>query len=450
MGEIAIFTLKLATVREEGEPTKRQAPRSEFTEEEWLLASELANNPNRLLVTATPEGREAYAEVAHEAIFRRWDKLKRWIAADREFLGWKPGLEAARRAWENAPDLSKSDALLMGFALTQALRWSTTRRDDIAQLDQGFIELSRKADQRRKLRVLAVVGGLAVAIGAVLAAWRYEQALTRFHGQTVLKLKGWFTDVQPRVLTVEAERALKRGDPPFKECTSCPEMLVVPPGEFVMGSPDDEKGRNPREGPQHKVVFANRFAVSKFELTFDEWDTCVAYGDCPYIDSVWGRGQQPAINVSWDNAKTYVAWLSRITGKTYRLLSEAEWEYAARAGSQTVYPWGDEIGRETPTAMVAAASGATSRLLRWANSRPTTCATSWSGSRTAITRITTKRRRTARRGRQEIAVPTWSAAVPGTTIRRSSARPSASGSPPTTGASTWVSGLGGRSYLLDL
>jgi hypothetical protein len=143
-----IFTLKLATVREEGEPTKRQAPRSEFTEEEWLLASELANNPNRLLVTATPEGREAYAEMAHEAIFRRWDKLKRWIAADREFLAWKPGLEAARRAWENAPDLSKSDALLMGFALTQALRWSAERSADIARADLGFIDLSHKTAQR--------------------------------------------------------------------------------------------------------------------------------------------------------------------------------------------------------------------------------------------------------------------------------------------------------------
>src|SRR5262249_23721777 len=96
-----IFTLKLATVREDGEPTKRQAPRLEFTEEEWWLVTELANDPNRLLVTATPEGREPYAEVAHEAIFRHWEKLKGWIAAEREFLAWKTGLEATRRAWEN-------------------------------------------------------------------------------------------------------------------------------------------------------------------------------------------------------------------------------------------------------------------------------------------------------------------------------------------------------------
>jgi hypothetical protein len=93
-----IFTLKLATVREGEEPTRRRALRSEFSEEEWRLVSELAGHPNRLLVTATPEGGETYAEVAHEAIFRRWDTLRNWIAAEREFLAWRTGLEAARRA----------------------------------------------------------------------------------------------------------------------------------------------------------------------------------------------------------------------------------------------------------------------------------------------------------------------------------------------------------------
>ena len=111
-----IFTLKLATVREGEEPTRRRALRSEFTDEEWRLVSELADHPNRLLVTATPEGGETYAEVAHEAIFRRWGKLRDWIAAEREFLAWRTGLEAARRAWQATPDSSKNDALLMGVA----------------------------------------------------------------------------------------------------------------------------------------------------------------------------------------------------------------------------------------------------------------------------------------------------------------------------------------------
>ena len=123
-------------------------------------------------------------------------------------------------------------------------------------------------------------------------------------------------------------------------------MIVVPAGSFMMGSPSTEKGRYDNEGPQHLVTFARPFAVSKFEVTFDEWDTCVAYGDCAQgiSDSGWGRGQRPVINVNFDDAQRYVAWLSRMTGKPYRLLSEAEYEYAARAGTQTAYPWGDEIG----------------------------------------------------------------------------------------------------------
>ena len=93
------------------------------------------------------------------------------------------------------------------------------------------------------------------------------------------------------------------------------------------------------------MTIARPFAVAKFELTFDEWDACAAHGDCDKHadDRGWGRGRRPAINVSWDDAQTYVNWLSRTTGKPYRLLSEAEYEYAARAGTQTKYPWGDEI-----------------------------------------------------------------------------------------------------------
>ena len=103
-----VLTLRLATVREDGEPTRRRAARAEFSDEEWRLVSELADYPNRLLVTVATEAGETYAEVAHEAIFRRWDKLREWIAAEREFLAWRSGLEAARRAWQATPDDSKT------------------------------------------------------------------------------------------------------------------------------------------------------------------------------------------------------------------------------------------------------------------------------------------------------------------------------------------------------
>jgi hypothetical protein len=123
-----IFTLKLATVREGEEPARRRAARSEFTDKEWRLVSELADHPNRLVATATPEGGEAYAEVAHEAIFRRWGKLRQWIASEREFLAWRSGLEGARRAWQATPDSSKTGALLMELPLEKAQSWLAKRR----------------------------------------------------------------------------------------------------------------------------------------------------------------------------------------------------------------------------------------------------------------------------------------------------------------------------------
>jgi formylglycine-generating enzyme required for sulfatase activity len=131
----------------------------------------------------------------------------------------------------------------------------------------------------------------------------------------------------------------------FSECASgCPAMIVIPAGRFSMGSPEDDADARANERPRHEVTIANPIAVSKFEATFDEWDACVAAGACPRVLDRWGRGQMPAINVSWNDAKQYAAWLSRVTGKPYRLLTEAEWEYAARAGAVTRYPRGDGPG----------------------------------------------------------------------------------------------------------
>ncbi|MBM3557552.1 MAG: hypothetical protein FJX47_18595 [Alphaproteobacteria bacterium] len=126
----------------------------------------------------------------------------------------------------------------------------------------------------------------------------------------------------------------------FRDCRNCPEMVIVPAGRFTMGSPDDEPDRDADEGPQREVSVRS-FALGKTEITFAQYDACVAERDCPRAaDNNWGRGDQPVINVSWDDAKAYSAWLGRKSRTKYRLPSEAEWEYAARAGTGTRFSCG--------------------------------------------------------------------------------------------------------------
>ena len=134
----------------------------------------------------------------------------------------------------------------------------------------------------------------------------------------------------------------------FQDCAECPKMVVVPSGSFTMGSPKREGGHDD-ERPLHRVRIDYQFAVGVYEVTFAEWYACVDAGGCgSYVpdipDNSWDRENRPVINVSWDDAQSYVRWLSERTGKTYRLLSESEWEYVARAGSTTKYSWGDSIG----------------------------------------------------------------------------------------------------------
>jgi formylglycine-generating enzyme required for sulfatase activity len=126
----------------------------------------------------------------------------------------------------------------------------------------------------------------------------------------------------------------------FRDCGDCPELVVVPAGDFVMGSND-----TPYEKPERTIMVRRPFAIGRREVTFAEWDLCADAGACKYRpdDHGWGRGERPVINVSWDDAKLYLAWLSQKTGQKYRLPTEAEWEYAARAGTKTPFWWGRDV-----------------------------------------------------------------------------------------------------------
>jgi formylglycine-generating enzyme required for sulfatase activity len=129
-----------------------------------------------------------------------------------------------------------------------------------------------------------------------------------------------------------------------RDCLQCPELVLIPPGTFEMGSSE----MFDFEGPVHQVSIRRPFHIGRREVTFEEWDACVAEGGCKQKpdDRGLGRARRPVTDLDWDDAKTYLAWLSQKTGKTYRLPSEAEWEYVARAGSTTTYPWGRAVDKD--------------------------------------------------------------------------------------------------------
>jgi formylglycine-generating enzyme required for sulfatase activity len=141
-------------------------------------------------------------------------------------------------------------------------------------------------------------------------------------------------------LSAQQERTLASGDP-FQECFSCPVMVAIPAGNFMMGT-DSDLDRESVELPVHQVT-VKRFAAARYAVTYDEWDACASEGACEYKKTVWDRGRQPVVNVTWWETRPYVQWLSAKTKMNYRLLSEAEREYATRAGTTTAFWWGKSI-----------------------------------------------------------------------------------------------------------
>jgi len=169
-----------------------------------------------------------------------------------------------------------------------------------------------------------------------------------FKGYAWAANMGWIHLSQPPTYQVGAN--LPVPEPPstntfrdtLQDGSSGPEMIVIPAGTFKMG--DIQGGGSSNEKPVHDVTVA-RFAMGKYEVTFAEYDKFAeATGRSKPNDYGWGRGNRPVINVSWDDATAYLDWLSEQTGRAYRLPTEAQWEYAARAGTQTKYWWGNDIG----------------------------------------------------------------------------------------------------------
>jgi formylglycine-generating enzyme required for sulfatase activity len=340
---------------ETGSPRRRVARLSEIPAEARPLIDQLKEQ--RLLATdVAQDSGEVTIEPAHEALLRQWGLLQGWLAEDSALLAVLEGVKHASRDWS----VNNQEAAWLTHATDRlaAAERLTARPDLAANLeptDRNYLAACRTAEayaKRGKRLVQAVIYVLLIGIIVGLVGWINQSTIKAQWRWYTITRRFMVANVQPYVLSGAAEQALKPAAT-FRECLAeqgkdyCPEMVAVPAGSFMMGAAPTETGFSGNESPQHQVTIAKPFAVSKFELTFDEWDTCVSDGDCTQdiSDSGWGRGQQPAVNVTWNDAQLYVAWLSKMTGKPYRLLSEAEYEYAARGGTQTAYPWGDEIGK---------------------------------------------------------------------------------------------------------
>jgi formylglycine-generating enzyme required for sulfatase activity len=304
----------------------------------------------RLVVRKGQEADGGTVEVSHEALFREWNRLKDdWLKPERARLEALRSLQIDAGTWDrNGRDLAFLNHRDKRLAEVVALKADTEYQKRLTNLEFEYLAACEKAESSAKARARRTqIIIYSLLIGIIFG-------LIGFINQTFLRDElNWYitmrpymlSNFRPYVLTAAAERALQPLMS-FRECgKDCPEMVVVPAGSFLMGSPDTEKGSK-SEGPQQRIEIAQPFTVAKYDVTFAEWDACVAVGGCPpAADSGFGRATRPVINVSWNEAKQYAVWLSQMTGQPYRLLSEAEFEYAARAGTTTAYPWGDEIGK---------------------------------------------------------------------------------------------------------
>ena len=289
---------------------------------------------NRLLV----RNRDTL-EVAHEALLRQ-PPIAGWLEEQKDALKLRDDVVREAEEWNSGG--RNVDALVRRGARLDIALDLLGKPDFAAAMAPAaeYLAASQKlaaAGRRRARLVQAVIYTLFLCIIA---------GLVGFINQDFLRAQyQWHIVMKPSVLTAEQEKekAAKPGSD-FKECANgCATMIVVPAGKFTMGSPASDKDRNNDEGPQREVTIGQPFAIGKTAVTFAEWDTCVEAGVCPKADdSGWGRGNRPVTNVSWDEAKIYSAWLAKLAGKPYRLLTEAEWEYAARAGNSGRYSFGDD------------------------------------------------------------------------------------------------------------
>jgi len=303
----------LVEVNEQEIATRRRALQKDLTGDMCKLAAALTTA--RLLVSGNGEQNQATLEVSHETVLSGWDLLSGWILNAAEALRLRRDLELVAGEWDKA---GKPNAGLRTGNLLKGYRLAAEPRSATAQA-----YLTACNNKSRWMHVGWAVSAVCLVLGLGL----FFQ-LSRSSYPPALATKALLVQLHLWPLTE-------------------PDMVKIPAGDFQMGDlngQDDEK-------PVHTVQFAKPFAMGRYEVSFDEYDLfAAATGRDKPNDQGWGRGNRPVINISWDDAVAYTQWLSERTGKPYRLPSEAEWEYATRAGTTTPRFWAENPPSEPDAA----------------------------------------------------------------------------------------------------
>jgi len=338
--------------------------------EQWPNSSRVAMARDRLASLAERRAaarRQAARE--RQALIRRAQRYLSILGYEVEATGEMD--EATRQAvaaFEQRRDLARRDIADPGFMHALEDAWRAAENDVWRQAQaEGTIEAVTRyleaypearyaAAARKRIERLQTAAERRALIESIqrelVRLGRDVEVNGKLDSRTTSEIrdyrvsKGQPSDAPVDASLLTALRDLERWPPQpgetFVDCARCPPMVVIPEGEFVMGSPAGELLRAPNEGPQHRVT-VSRFALARTEVTFEQYRHCVEAGACSYLprDEGWGQGDRPVINVSMEDAGAYVRWLSDVTGRRYRLPSEAEWEYAARGGTTTRFYTGN-------------------------------------------------------------------------------------------------------------
>lgn len=350
---------------------KTEAPVTKSADDEaWVRALEKDTLEGyREYLAAFPEGR--HKEDAQKEIDaydnRAWETAEqhRTIAGYEDYLeAWPEGLHASKAREKIAEMKARSEAIAKDAAeraTQEKADWETAARAN--NVDSYGRYLTKHPTGKHAQEAQNRINSLE-ASAADEAAWQQAKAANRAQAyQQYLTSFPQGTHVAEAIAAIEQLRPAAGRT--FKDCNTCPTMVSLASGSANLGANENEADARPNEKPQRPVTFSDMFAIGVTEVTFNEWNACVADGGCTKrpSDNGWGGDNRPVININWADAQKYAAWLSSKTGMSYSLPSEAQWEYAARAGDKGVWTGGSQA------ALCAFANGAAKESgLKWANS----------------------------------------------------------------------------------